>query len=249
MTDEPDRDTLTAALGPAQAGGGDAAALAEINRWLEQRSALERVRWALAELPGEPVVSSSFGTQSAVMLHLLTRERPDIPVLVIDTGYLFPETYRMIDLLTERLGLNLHVTRPALSPAWLEARHGRLWEQGIDGLERYNRLHKVEPMERALDEQRAGTWFAGLRRQQSRSRAGLPVLRLQDGRCKVHPIVDWRSLEVHRYLRRHGLPEHPLRDQGFVSVGDRHTTQVLLPGMREEDTRFFGLKRECGLHR
>ncbi len=228
---------------------GDQAALHAANRRLESLSAEDRVHWALEHLPEQHVLSSSFGTQSAVMLHLVSRLRPDIPVILVDTGYLFPETYRLVDELTDRLGLNLQVFRPALSPAWQEARLGRLWEQGPEGIDRYNRLNKVEPMERALRELGAGTWFAGLRRQQASSRAELPVLRLQDGRLKVHPIVDWQNLDVHRYLRRHDLPDHPLRDQGYVSIGDVHTTAPLLPGMLEEETRFFGLKRECGLHR
>jgi phosphoadenosine phosphosulfate reductase len=228
---------------------GDQAALHAANRRLDSMPAEERVRWALEHLPQRPVLSSSFGTQSAVMLHLVSRLMPDIPVILVDTGYLFPETYHLVDELTDRLGLNLQVYRPALSPAWQEARLGRLWEQGADGIERYNRLNKVEPMERALRELGARTWFAGLRRQQASSRAELPVLRLQDGRLKVHPIVDWHSLDVHRYLRRHDLPDHPLQDQGYVSIGDVHTTTPLLPGMLEEETRFFGLKRECGLHR
>ncbi|WP_373506697.1 phosphoadenylyl-sulfate reductase [Thiocapsa sp.] len=237
---EPDLDALL---------HGDQATLHAANRRLESLSAEDRVHWALEHLPEQPVLSSSFGTQSAVMLHLVSRLRPDIPVILVDTGYLFPETYRLVDELTDRLGLNLQVYRPALSPAWQEARLGRLWEQGAEGIDRYNRLNKVEPMERALRELRAGTWFAGLRRQQASSRAELPVLRLQDGRLKVHPIVDWQNLDVHRYLRRHDLPDHPLRDQGYVSIGDVHTSAPLLPGMLEEETRFFGLKRECGLHR
>ena len=104
-------------------------------------------------------------------------------------------------------------------------------------------------MERALTELEAGTWFAGLRRQQGRSRAELPTVRVQDGRLKVHPVVDWQAHDVHRYLRRYSLPDHPLRDKGYVSVGDVHTTRPLISGMHEEETRFFGFKRECGLHR
>jgi len=228
---------------------GDAAALEHANRLLEGKTAPERVHWALEHLPGPHVLSSSFGTQSPVMLHLLTRVVPDIPVVLIDTGYLFPETYQLIDELSDRFSLNLKVYRPELSAAWQEARFGRLWQQGLDGIDRYNRLNKVEPMQRALRELGAKTWFVGLRRQQADTRRELPVLRWQDQCLKVHPIVDWRSIDIHRYLRRHDLPEHPLKDHGYVSIGDTHTTMPLLVGMREEETRFFGLKRECGLHR
>ena len=122
--------------------------------------AAERVARALELLPGQHVLSSSFGAQAAVSLHLVTSAAPRIPVILIDTGYLFPETYRFVDGLRQRFDLNLKVYRSGLSPAWLEARHGRLWEQGREGIERYNQLHKVEPMERALRELRAGTWFA-----------------------------------------------------------------------------------------
>jgi phosphoadenosine phosphosulfate reductase len=226
----------------------DRQALTKLDAWLLGQTAGERVDWALRQLPGLHVLSSSFGAQSAVSLHLLTQRAPDIPVIVVDTGYLFAETYQFIDALTERLSLNLHVVHPALSPAWLEARHGDLWNQGREGLDQYNHLAKVEPMQRALNDLDARTWFAGLRRQQSLSRAATPVLDHRHGRWKVHPIVDWTDRDVGLYLQRHDLPYHPLWDKGYVSIGDTHTTRRWEPGMREEDTRFFGIKRECGLH-
>ena len=148
--------------------------LDEVNADLERMPAEERVRWALDHLPGAFALSSSFGAQAAVSLHMVTRALPSVPVILIDTGYLFPETYRFIDDLVERLDLNLKVYQPAISPAWLEARHGRLWEQGIEGIEHYNSLRKGEPMRRALAELGVGTWFAGLRRQQARSRSADP---------------------------------------------------------------------------
>lgn len=223
-------------------------ALASLNRWLEQRSAEERVAWALAELPGIHALSSSFGAQAAVSLHMVTREQADIPVVLIDTGYLFPETYRFIDELSERLSLNLKVYRPQIGVAWMEARFGKLWEQGVDGIERYNRLRKIEPMQRALAELGAETWISGIRRSQSRSRANTDILQRRDGRWKLHPLADWSDRDVWSYLQRHDLPYHPLWHEGYVSIGDVHTTRRLEDGMSEEDTRFFGLKRECGLH-
>jgi len=223
-------------------------ALQELNAWLAARDASERVQWAIATLPGEHVLSSSFGAQSAAVLHLVTRESADIPVVLIDTGYLFPETYRFADELTSKLGLNLRVYRPEIGVAWMEARFGKLWEQGIDGINRYNRLRKVEPMQRALGDLGARTWIAGLRRSQTRERQAIDFLELRDGRWKFHPIADWNDRDVWNYLQLHNLPFHPLWEHGYVSIGDVHTTRAWQPGMREEDTRFFGLKRECGLH-
>ncbi|WP_313654701.1 phosphoadenylyl-sulfate reductase [Pantoea sp.] len=225
-----------------------AMALAATNAQLEKASAEERVSWALEHLPGAYVLSSSFGIQAAVSLHLVTRQQPDIPVILTDTGYLFPETYRFIDELADQLNLNLKVFRADTSPAWQEARYGKLWEQGVEGIEKYNEINKVEPMNRALETLGAQTWFAGLRRDQSGSRANLPVLGVQRGVFKLLPIIDWDNRQIHQYLEKHKLKYHPLWDEGYLSVGDTHTTRKWEPGMAEEETRFFGLKRECGLH-
>jgi phosphoadenosine phosphosulfate reductase len=222
--------------------------LPEINRTLEKKSAPERIEWALATLQSRVVLSSSFGAQAAVSLHLATRIWPEIPVILIDTGYLFPETYRFVDELTDKLRLNLHVYRADKSPAWQEARYGRLWEQGLEGLEKYNQINKVEPMKRALADLGAWGWIAGLRRQQADTRKNLHIVGVQDRRLKIHPILEWTDKDIYLYLQKHDLPYHPLWHQNYVSIGDVHSTRPLLEGMTEQDTRFGGLKRECGLH-
>lgn len=182
------------------------------------------------------------------MLHLVSQVEADVPVVLTDTGYLFPETYQFIDTLTEKLKLNLKTFRAEHTPAWQEARYGLLWEQGVEGLEKYNRINKVEPMKRALEQLQVKTWFSGLRREQAQSRATLPILAIQNGVFKFLPVIDWTNKDVHYYLKDNDLPYHPLWDQGYLSVGDVHTTRKWEPGMSEEETRFFGLKRECGLH-
>ena len=220
----------------------------EANFLLEKLTAQQRVQWAIENLPGEFALSSSFGVQSAVSLHMVTQVKSDIPVLLVDTGYLFPETYQFIDELTNKLNLNLKVFRPSMSSAWQEASFGKLWEKGLDGLNRYNQLNKVEPMEVGLDQLNVSTWFAGLMRSQSESRKNLPVLQKIRGRLKVHPLIDWNNRVVHQYLKKHNLPYHPLWEKGYVSIGDTHSTVPLTLGMSEEQTRFGGMKRECGLH-
>lgn len=215
---------------------------------LAELTAEERIAWAFEKLPGEHIVSSSFGAQSAVMLHLMTQHRPDIPVVLVDTGYLFPETYRFVDRLQRELNLNLEVFRPRESAAWQEALHGKRWEQGVEGIEDYNRDNKIEPMERALETLGVGTWFAGLRRSQSAGRRATPFIETSGERWKMHPIADWSDRDVYQYLKKHGLPYHPLWDKGYVSIGDVHTTHSLTDVASRDETRFFGLKRECGLH-
>jgi len=218
------------------------------NAELEGKSAQERVAYALELLKPKIVLSSSFGAQAAVLLHMCSRAWAEIPVVLVDTDYLFPETYNFIDELTDRLSLNLKIYRPKTSAAWQEARYGKLWEQGLEGINEYNRVNKVEPMKRALAELGAQGWIAGLRRDQASTRRDLDVLGLQDGRLKVLPIIDWQDLHVFNYLTDHDLPYHPLWIEGYTSIGDIHTSHKLTDGMTEDETRFFGLKRECGLH-
>ena len=226
----------------------DAQAAADINEWLGAADAATRVRWSLENLPGPFALTSSFGAQAAVSLHLVAQADPDIPVILIDTGYLFPETYEFIERLTKQLSLNIQRFASPQSVADFEAEHGKLWEKGRKGLDQYLELRKVEPMRRALQTLGTSTWFAGLRRSQAESRAKLNPLEVRDGRFKVHPIFDWSDRDVYLYLKRHGLPYHPLWDQGYISIGDWHSTKSLSEVSSAEELRFSGLKRECGIH-
>ncbi|CAM2902880.1 phosphoadenylyl-sulfate reductase [Rariglobus hedericola] len=215
---------------------------------LEKATAQERVQWAVDTYGDGLVLTTSFGIQAAVMLHLVTRIVPKVPVIFIDTGYLFPETYRFAADLTKKLDLNLKTYAALQTAAHQEALHGKQWEQGLEGLKRYNHLNKVEPMDRAVRELGATAWLAGLRRSQASTRGQLPVVQHQNKITKVHPIIDWDNRTIHRYLMENGLNYHPLWEEGYVSVGDWHSTSKLEAGMTEEQTRFGGLKRECGLH-
>lgn len=215
---------------------------------LRKSSINERVAWALENLSPNFVLTSSFGAQSAVTLHLLTQHLADIPVVLIDTGYLFTETYQFIDQLTERLNLNLKVYKSDLSPAWLESRHGQLWENDIAGINQFNQIMKVTPLEKAFTELNVKTWFSGLRNVQSQSRKNTPIVEQKGQVTKFHPIIDLTDRDVYHYLKKHNLPYHPLWEKGYVSIGDVHTTKPLTAVNDESQTRFFGLKRECGIH-
>lgn len=214
----------------------------------EAASATERIRWAYDTYGDKLVLSTSFGIQSAVMLHMVTTQIPDIPVIFVDTGYLFPATYTFAQELTDRLQLNLKTYTPRQTAAQQEALYGKLWEQDVDGLDRYNRINKVEPMNRAITELGAEAWLSGLRRSQSSTRKERPFVEQQNKILKIYPILDWNDRDIYTYLMENNLPYHPLWNQGYVSVGDWHSTKKLGEGMTEEDTRFGGMKRECGLH-
>lgn len=222
--------------------------LKKLNKELDGKTASERIEWSLSEF-NNVVMTTSFGIQSAVCLHLVTQQKPDIPVIFLDTGYLFPETYSYANQLILQLSLNYKIYRSKLHPLKQEMLYGKLWEQGLPGLELYNQLNKIEPMERALKELNADLWISGIRRVQSESRKNINVLMKSEfGVVKLHPIFDWTDNDVDEYIKEHNLPYHPLHDKGYVSVGDYHSSEPLKDGLLPEDTRFFGLKRECGLH-
>ena len=224
--------------------------LQAVNREWGDADAADLVRWSHETFGSGLVMSTSFGIQSAVMLHLVTQVVPDVPVVWVDTGYLPVETYRFADELSSRLNLNLKVYQSPISPARMEALYGRLWDQHeVEALNRYDQIRKVEPMQRALRELGATAWLTGLRADQTEHRKSLDRVGLQGERYKVMPILKWTSKDVYQYLMAHDLPYHPLFDKGYVSVGDWHSSRpITAADSSERDTRFKGLKQECGLH-
>lgn len=207
----------------------------------------ERLRLLYEQLGDRLVASSSFGLQAAVMLHLIHEHAPKIPVVFIDTGFLFPETYRYAEQLTSLLDLDLRIYQPVVSAARIEALWGNLWENGKDGSDRYGLITKIEPMNRALGDTGADVWLSGLRRSQSNSRVDRPMVEQQKKTLKAYPILDWADAQVDLYFHQNGLPRHPLADKGYVTMGDWHSTRPIEDG-DVEATRFNGDKFECGLH-
>uniref|UniRef100_UPI0030DC1821 phosphoadenosine phosphosulfate reductase n=1 Tax=Planktothrix sp. PCC 11201 TaxID=1729650 RepID=UPI0030DC1821 len=220
------------------------------NQQLIDADAVTIVKWAAEVFGNGLVMSTSFGIQAAVMLHLVTSVVPNIPIIWVDTGYLPTETYIFAEQLTERLNLNLKVYQSPMSPARMEALRGRLWEKDdIESLNYYDKIRKVEPMQRALKELKATAWLAGLRADQTHHRKTLNPVVQQSGRYKVHPILSWSSRDIYQYLTAHDLPYHPYFDLGYATVGDWHSSRPLMAtDENERDTRFRGLKQECGLH-
>jgi phosphoadenosine phosphosulfate reductase len=217
---------------------------------LASGNAEQIVQWAADNFKSGIALSSSFGIQAAVMLHLVSRIIPDIPVIWVDTGYLFPETYTFAHDLKQRLNLNLQVVQSPISPAHMEATQGRLWESDdVEDFNTYDRIRKVEPMQRAIKDLGITTLFAGLRRGQTEHRKNLPYILHQNGQYNVYPILDWSAKDVHNYLQKNDLPYHPLREQGYMSLGDSHSSRPVTDDDTDDrNTRFRGLKQECGLH-
>lgn len=239
---EPDVEVLppAAIATPAQ--------LEILRQQLDGADAAALLGWARQTFGDKLAVSSSFGVHSAVMLHLVQTYAPGTPILFIDTGYLFPETYRFAAELRQRLNLNLKVYSSNLSPAYQEALHGKLWEQGQEAIERYLWWNKVEPMQRALRELGTDAWLAGVRQDQTDHRKSLQVVDVQDGRYKLHPLLNWSVAKLEDYLRQHDLPLHPLYEQGYRSIGDWHSTLPTTADQDPREGRILGKKRECGLH-
>ncbi len=223
-----DPDELSAALAPLGAG--------------------QRLRFLHDRLGSRLVATTSFGIQAAVMLHLIHRHAPDIPVVFIDTGFLFPETYQYAEDLLARFDLDVRIYQPRVSAARIQALWGNLWENGKEGADKYGLLTKVEPMNRALRELGADAWISGLRRSQSATRAERAFAEQQKRTFKVYPILDWADAQVDHYFREHRLPPHPLAAQGYVTMGDWHSTRPVTADGAAEATRFSGTKYECGLH-
>lgn len=204
------------------------------------------IAWAADRFMPRLAATSSFQTQSVALLHLISRVRPDLPVIFLDTGYHFPETLAYRDRLVAQLGLTLRIARPAASPAETARRHGDALYRRDPDLCCY--INKVEPMQRALADLDA--WISGIRRDQTPNRATTRAIeRLPDGRLKINPLVTWTHKDLWSYIHRHNLPAHPLFQQGYLSVGCAPCTAPVAPGEDERSGRWAGTgKTECGLH-
>jgi phosphoadenosine phosphosulfate reductase len=188
-----------------------------------------------------PCVTSSFQAECVVLLHLLRTVKPDIPVLFLDTVHHFGETYAYRDELVERWALNL-VTLVADEPK------PGLWQESTQAC---CARHKVGPLFGALE--RYDTWFTGLRREQSPSRASLAEVEsftLPSGKTlsKISPLARWTTREVWEYAKAHDIPLLPLYDRGYTSIGCEPCTSLPLDPSNQRSGRWGGQKLECGIH-
>jgi phosphoadenosine phosphosulfate reductase len=194
---------------------------------------------------GRVAVVSSFGTESAVLLHLVAEADRSIPVIFVDTLKMFDETLAYRETLIERFGLtNNSVITP--DPAVLAAKdeNGLRWSYDPDGC---CAIRKVEPLARA--KRGLDSWISGRKAFQSVTRQNLPRFEVEDGRLKINPLGDWTKDDLEAYFEKHDLPRHPLEAAGFLSVGCQPCTSPVLPGEDPRAGRWRGWdKTECGIH-
>ncbi|WP_404371036.1 phosphoadenylyl-sulfate reductase [Sphingomonas sp. MMS24-J45] len=197
------------------------------------------------ELKGRVAAVSSFGAESAVLLHLIAQIDRDIPVIFLNTQKIFGETLQYRDELSENLGFtDLRVFRP--DPRLLAAKDGTglRWSYDPDGC---CDLRKVEPLRRALAPFDA--WISGRKGFQSGTRVALPRFEEDEGRLKLNPLADWDKAALDAYFAEHELPRHPLEAEGYASIGCAPCTSKVLPGEDPRAGRWRGWEKvECGIH-
>ena len=205
--------------------------ITQANASLRNQSALEVVKWAIAQAGGRAIVSTNFRPYEAVLLHLITQVQPNIPVLWVDHGYNRAATYAHAEQLKAQLKLNLKAYLPKLTAAHYDAVHGGMPEPTPENEERikaFSTVMKLEPFQRGMKELAPTVWLTALRKVQNPHRAGLDIVS-PDGNfnsLKVSPVFHWSDAEMEAYLKQHALPNE---------------WDYFDPAKADE-------KRECGLH-
>ena len=221
-----------------------------LNRMFRGQDTREMLRNLIEDdLVGELATVSSFGAESAVLLHLISEVAPDLPVLFLETGKHFDETLAYRDTLVTQLGLtNLRNIRPDPGMLAQKDESGLRWSYDPDGC---CEIRKVIPLANAL----AGydATLTGRKAFQSATRANLPRFEVDSsdaqGRLKINPLIDWTADDIQAYFEEHGLPRHPLVEQGYPSIGCSPCTNKVAPGEDPRSGRWKGWdKTECGIH-
>ncbi|MDB4964874.1 MAG: phosphoadenosine phosphosulfate reductase [Myxococcales bacterium] len=203
--------------------------------------------WAFAQFP-RLAISTAFGPEGCALVAMAVAQKPDVKVFTVDTDFLFPESIALRDQFAAKYHLDIEVVRGQVTLAEQNARHGLdLWQRDTD---QCCALRKVEPTERALHGLDA--WVAGLRRDQSKTRADIDVVELYERPegplYKVNPLLHWTRSDTWKYLHDHEVPYNPLLDQGYKSIGCWPCTKAVGAGDDERAGRWGGQKSECGIH-
>jgi phosphoadenosine phosphosulfate reductase len=212
-------------------------------RWIPQRV----LTWAFETFGNRVAISSAFGAEGMVLIDMASRVRSDFRLFTIDTEFLFPETYTLMDRIEEKYGIAIEKVVSVLSPEEQERTQGAaLWARDPDLC---CNLRKVEPLRRKLSELSA--WITSIRRDQTSTRSSARRIEwdAKFGLVKVNPMVDWTTKQVWRYINDHDVPYNELHNQDYPSIGCTHCTRAVRPGEDPRAGRWPGFaKTECGLH-
>jgi phosphoadenosine phosphosulfate reductase len=213
----------------------------------EALSAGEIIRWGIERFGSNLSIASSFGAEDVVLIELAARTGKPFRVFTLDTDFLFPETYALIDDIEDRYNIKVERTRPALTPIEQAAKHGEaLWGREPNLC---CQIRKVDPLKNYLSGLQA--WITGIRRDQTPQRANAKKVDWDAGfgLVKLNPLADWSSDRVWQFIRENKVPYNPLHDQNYPSIGCTYCTRQVQPGEDPRAGRWAGFtKTECGLH-
>ena len=219
----------------------------QVQSQAEQWSPHEVLAWAFRTYRDGVEIASGFGVEGMVLIDIASRIRANLRVFTTDTGFLFRETYDLMERAQRRYGFRLERLQPRLDPeAQAEIYGPALWRRNPD---QCCALRKVEPLREKLGT--LGAWITAIRRDQTAARASARKVEwdAKFGLVKINPLADWSSDRVWEYVRRHDVPYNPLHDQSYPSIGCTHCTRAVMPGEDPRAGRWAGLeKTECGLH-
>jgi phosphoadenosine phosphosulfate reductase len=218
---------------------------------LEEATPRETLEWALGEFGNRMAIATGFGAEGVALIDMAVQAAfgigSDLNIFFLDTGFLFPETYRLRDQIEARYGIEIRAFSTALTPDQQGKAYGpELWTRDPDLC---CRLRKVEPLKEALAGLQA--WMTAIRRDQTPARATAGVVEWDTRHelVKVNPLARWSKREVWDYIVQHGVPYNPLSDLGYTSIGCTHCTRATVEGEDERAGRWPGhAKTECGLH-
>jgi len=219
--------------------------LIKLNAEFENKTPQEIIAWAVKEFGPDIATTSSFGTTSAVVLHMASQVKPDIRVLFLETGFHFPQTLKFRDDLVSLLKLNVVNLQSVMPREEFKSTYGNLHEKDTD---KCCYLNKVEPLKIALSGLKA--WITAVRRGQADTRKNVQfVEEYEDGIYKINPLATWTSKQMWEYLKAHNLPHNPLFEEGYSSIGCAPCTRSVRSGEDERAGRWSGSeKTECGIH-
>ena len=225
--------------------------LEKFNEELNKLSSKEILEWSFHKFENNLAFTTSFGIQSSVLLHLIQNSslKNEVKIFWIDTGYLPKETYLYANTLINKLSLNITILQSEISPAHMEAVHGKLWESNkIEDINKYHQIRKVDPLDKALKKYSINCWGSGVRAQQTTNRGKMKYIELIRDTLSVRPLLGWNQKDIFYYMQEKNLPQHPLFLKGYSSVGDWHSSTAESSKSKGRSTRFGGIKQECGLH-